>query len=131
MTVRGLGHVNLRGSGAMIEQLRRFYTNVMGLREGPRLTFRSGSRGYWLYAGAAAVLHLTVDDGAGTGDGPAVFDHFALECDDLAGVRARLDAASVDYAVDTIDTLHQEQLSLTDPAGIGVELTFTVPPAVA
>lgn len=128
MTVRGLGHLNLRAPAAVTEQLRRFYLDVIGLREGPRPAFRSGSRGYWLYAGEHAVLHLSM----GPDDGIAVqprgpFNHFAFDCDDLDATRTRLDAAGITYQTDTVAALHQVQLFLTDPAGVGVELTFTQP----
>lgn len=125
MTTRGLGHVNLRASADTLERLRRFYIDVVGLHEGPRPTFRSGSRGYWLYAGDRAVLHLTLaTDGAAT-QPAGVFNHLAFDCDDLDGTRARLDAAGFTYEVDGVDALQQVQLFLTDPAGIGVELTFS------
>lgn len=126
MTVRDLGHLNLRAPAATIEQLRRFYIDVIGLREGPRPDFRCGSRGYWLYAGQRAVLHLSIgpdDGGIAQPSGP--FNHFAFDCDDLAGTRAHLDAAGITYQTDTVAALHQVQLFLTDPAGVGVELTFT------
>lgn len=125
MGVRGLGHANLRASAAMIEQLRRFYIEVIGLTEGPRPQFRSGSRGHWLYAGDTDVLHLSMaaDDMPLSGCNGA-FNHLAFACDDLAATRARLDAAGVPYEVDVVDALQQVQLFLTDPAGMGVELTF-------
>jgi catechol 2,3-dioxygenase-like lactoylglutathione lyase family enzyme len=126
MTVRGLGHINLRASAEAIERLRRFYVDVIGLREGPRPVFRSGSSGYWLYAGDSAVTHLSIarDSGPGT-QPPGVFNHLAFDCDDLEATRARLDAAGIEYATDIVAERHQVQLFLTDPSGIGVELTFT------
>jgi catechol 2,3-dioxygenase-like lactoylglutathione lyase family enzyme len=126
MTVRGLGHVNLRAPAEAIERLRRFYVDVIGLREGPRPVFRSGSSGYWLYAGDQAVMHLSIARSSGTGtQPPGVFNHFAFDCDDLQATCARLDAACIEYATDIVDERHQVQLFLTDPSGIGVELTFT------
>lgn len=126
MSVRGIGHVNLRATAETIERLRRFYVDIVGLREGPRPTFRSGSRGHWLYAGDRDVLHLTIAARDGAGAQPVgVFDHLAFDCEDLAGTRGRLDAAGITYATDVVDELHQVQLFLTDPVGIGVELTFT------
>lgn len=46
MSIRGIGHVNLRAPAAMIERLRLFYIDVVDLREGARPVFRSGSRGH-------------------------------------------------------------------------------------
>jgi catechol 2,3-dioxygenase-like lactoylglutathione lyase family enzyme len=128
--VRGIGHANLRAPAEVIEQLRRFYTAVVGLREGPRPQFRSGSQGYWLYAGDTDVLHLSIArDDAPLAASNGAFNHLAFACDDLAGTRARLDAAGIAYEVEVVDQLRQVQLFLTDPAGMGVELTFPDPSA--
>ena len=126
MTIRGLGHINLRASAETIERLRGFYVDVIGLCEGARPMFRSGSRGYWLYAGDVAALHLTIArEGGASAQLPGVFNHMAFDCEDLEGTRARLEAAEIEYQTDIVDERHQVQLFLTDPAGIGVELTFT------
>jgi catechol 2,3-dioxygenase-like lactoylglutathione lyase family enzyme len=123
--VRGLAHANLRAPAGMIELLRRFYVDVIGLHEGPRPAFRSGSRGYWLYAGDTDVLHLTI---AGPGDAPSAptghLNHLAFACSELAATRARLDAAGLAYEIDEVDARGQVQLFLTDPCGLQVELNF-------
>jgi extradiol dioxygenase family protein len=127
-TVLRLGHVNLRGPADLIEQLKNFYIDVIGLREGPRPTFRSGSSGYWLYAGEHAVIHLSVDPRrTATADAPHFgFGHFALLCDqsDFEETSARLRALGLKYTVDKVEELGQMQMFLTDPAGTLVELTF-------
>ncbi|RDS81313.1 diguanylate cyclase [Dyella monticola] len=129
--VQGLDHVNLSAPSALLEHLRRFYIDVIGLVEGPRPTFRSGSRGYWLYAGTEAVMHLTVrGDGDASAKPTGWLDHIAFACTDLPGTRARLDAAGVPYRVDIVDMPEQVQLFLHDPAGTGVELNFRTPAAL-
>lgn len=109
----------------MIERLRSFYIDLIGLRQGPRPAFRYGSRGYWLYAGETDVLHLTI---AGTGDAQPQatghLDHPAFACADLDAARARLDAAGRAYEVDRVDEPPQVQLFLTDPCGLDVEPGF-------
>lgn len=125
MSVGGIGHVNLRAPAATIEQLRRFYVDAVGLTEGPRPRFRSGSLGHWLYAGDNDVLHLSIArDNAPLSDSNGAFNHLAFACDDLPATRARLDAMRIPYEVDVVDQLRQVQLFLRDPAGMGVELTF-------
>jgi catechol 2,3-dioxygenase-like lactoylglutathione lyase family enzyme len=123
--VRGLAHANIRAPEATIERLRCFYIDLVGLRQGPRPVFGSGSRGYWLYAGETDVLHLTI---AGPGDAAPSptghFNHLAFACTDLAVTRARLDAAGVIYEVDEVDDPPQVQLFLTDPSGLDIELNF-------
>ncbi|MCX7513649.1 VOC family protein [Frateuria hangzhouensis] len=122
--VRGLAHANIRAPEAVIQRLRRFYIDVVGLREGPRPAFRS--HGHWLYAGETDVLHLTV---AAPGDAaPAPtghFNHLAFACTDLAAARARMDAAGLAYEIDEVPELGQVQLFLTDPCGLDIELNFS------
>ncbi len=57
MATLGLNHYNLRADHALMEKLRDFYCDIVGLVVGFRPPF--GSRGYWLYAGEQAVLHLS------------------------------------------------------------------------
>jgi catechol 2,3-dioxygenase-like lactoylglutathione lyase family enzyme len=123
--VRGLDHINLRAPADVIEQVRAFYIDVIGLREGPRPAFRSGSHGHWLYAGDTAVLHLSIGPRIEPGDRPnGYFSHFALACSDLAAARERLDAAAVRYSIDVIEERNQVQLFTVDPAGVVLELDF-------
>ncbi|MBB5014872.1 VOC family protein [Rehaibacterium terrae] len=124
MTVLGFAHNNLRAPQAMIERLRTFYCEVVGLRVGPRPPFRS--RGYWLYAGEHDVLHLTIapDDEPRAGDTPTTFDHAAFRCRGLDVYRRRLAELGIAYEVDEVPLTGQVQLFLKDPAGNGVELNF-------
>ena len=74
------------------------------------------------------MLHLSIArDEAPVSNSNGAFNHLAFACDDLAATRARLDAMRIPYEVDVVDALAQVQLFLTDPAGLGVELTFTEP----
>ncbi|HET7268877.1 MAG TPA: VOC family protein [Oleiagrimonas sp.] len=126
--VQGLGHINLRANADLIERLRRFYIDVIGLKEGPRPTFRSGSKGFWLYAGETAVVHLSIDrDGDASPLATGHFNHIAFDCTGLDATRTRLDDWSIPYSTSIVDERHQVQLFLTDPAGLRIELTFTTP----
>lgn len=126
MAVLRIGHVNLRGPAGLIEQLKNFYIDVIGLHEGPRPRFRSGSSGYWLYAGERDVIHLRVDEQHVLAAPRGALDHFALLCGhgDLAAMRARLDSHGIEYAIDQVEETGQTQLFLRDPSGFGLELTF-------
>ena len=122
--VRGLAHINLHAPAALIERVRQFYIDIVGLREGPRPAFRS--KGYWLYAGDTDVLHLIVHPGD---EGPHTtgwIDHIAFSCTDLAGTCQRLDHAGIPYRLDTVTALNQMQLFVRDPADIVVELNFPI-----
>jgi catechol 2,3-dioxygenase-like lactoylglutathione lyase family enzyme len=57
MATLGLNHFNLRAHPELLEKLRDFYRDVVGLEVGFRPPFQSA--GYWLYAGDQAVLHLS------------------------------------------------------------------------
>ncbi|WP_413623964.1 diguanylate cyclase [Luteibacter sp. Lutesp34] len=127
MPITGLAHVNVRASEALIERVRRFHTDVLGLVEGPRPSFRS--RGYWLYAGALDVMHLSIDPSMDD-DAPARtgwLDHFAFSATGLEDTLARLDARGVAYQVDRVPNSGQAQVFTRDPAGIAIELNFTTP----
>jgi catechol 2,3-dioxygenase-like lactoylglutathione lyase family enzyme len=125
MGVRGLNHFNVTASAEVIESVRDFYVEVLGLRLGARPGFRR--EGFWLYAGTEPLVHLTTEDGGDTraGDARTAFDHVAFSCEGLREFVARLERAGVEYEMDEVASLEQVQLSLRDPAGVGLELNFT------
>lgn len=124
MPVTGLNHYNLRAPRPLLDGLRDFYVDVIGLAEGWRPPFRSS--GYWLYAGKRDVLHLTETapgENRITGIDTS-FDHIAFTCTDAAAMEARLRDRGVDYAVDEVPLLAQRQIFLRDPASNSIELNF-------
>lgn len=124
MAVTRIDHYNLRAPRDLLDELRDFYTAVVGLQAGPRPPFQSP--GYWLYAGAEAVLHLSEASAnevhhrhvSGT------FDHVAYSCTDLPGFESRLRACGVGYTRGEVPLRGLTQLFFSDPAGNGVELSF-------
>ena len=56
--IEQLDHVNLRTS--RLEEMTRWYVDVMGLRSGFRPNFPFP--GAWLYAGDRAIVHLVGED---------------------------------------------------------------------
>jgi catechol 2,3-dioxygenase-like lactoylglutathione lyase family enzyme len=125
MGVRGLNHFNITAPAELLERVRDFYVEVLGLSVGERPGFRRG--GFWLYAGAEPLVHLTAcdedDERAGGSRGP--FDHVAFSCEGLREFVGRLERSGVAYELDEVASLGQVQLFLRDPAGVGVELNFT------
>ncbi|MGE7138407.1 VOC family protein [Luteibacter sp. NPDC031894] len=124
MAITGLAHVNIRASEALVERVRRFHADVLGLVEGRRPPFQS--RGYWLYAGTLDIIHLTIDPSMDE-DAPARtgwLDHFAFAAADLEGTLARLDAHGVAYQVEQVPVSGEVQVFTRDPAGIAIELNF-------
>lgn len=124
MPVVELNHYNLRAGAGLLKRIRDWYRDTLGLAEGERPPF--GNFGYWLYAGARPLVHLSA---AGEGEerpaqGRGTLDHVAFTCTDFDGMRARLDACGVPYRVAEVPKRRQRQIFLEDPAGNGVELNF-------
>lgn len=139
MEVSGLNHFNITASPALVEQLKSFYVNVIGLTVGPRALLDHD--GFWLYAGELSILHLSARQqsicqqsiGRNTAETttakevPLVegcFNHISLSCVGLAAARERMVAMEIPYTISEVIDFGQTQLFIQDPAGIGVELTF-------
>ena len=124
MPVSGIDHYNLRTARELLDALRAFYCDVVGLRQGHRPPF--ATFGYWLYAGEQAVLHLSEADASEARQAGVVntFDHVAFACSNLAETEASLAAMKVPYRVAQVPATGVTQIFLTDPAGNGVELNF-------
>jgi catechol 2,3-dioxygenase-like lactoylglutathione lyase family enzyme len=127
MPVTGIDHYNLRASMAVLEGIRDWYLDVVGLRVGDRPPF--GNRGYWLYAGPLPVLHLSEETPGENHPmpGQGTFDHVAFSCSDFDATRAHLDAKGIAYRVADVPLTQTRQIFLEDPAGNGVELNFEMP----
>jgi catechol-2,3-dioxygenase len=123
-TVQALDHYNLRAPRELLDEICAFYRDVVGLRVGPRPTFRRF--GYWLYAGERPVLHLgEADPGEICNvDVAGTFNHASFACTDRIAFERRLEKLGVPYRVAHVPQSHQEQLFFRDPAGNGVELIF-------
>lgn len=121
MGVEAFQHVNTRS--ADVERTRAFYEQVIGLRVGDRPPFPF--RGYWLYIGDQAVLHLVQRaDGdthhAGTGN----LDHVAFFARDYAGMRQRLVDRGMTFREAVVPRDGTRQIFVKDPDGLTIELNF-------
>ena len=124
MPTLGFAHFNLRAPRPVLEELREFYSQVVGLEVGERPPFRSF--GYWLYAGGQDVLHLSE---AGPDEDRALrggtsFDHVAFRCSGRAEFERRLVQLGIRYELAEVPQTGAVQLFFHDPAGNGVELNF-------
>ena len=126
MNVEGLNHFNITAPRGLLERVRDFYVEALGLVVGDRPAFKR--EGFWLYAGREPVVHLTAcgddDPRAGGVHGPGFFDHVAFSGSGLAGMLERLRRHGVPYELAEVTSLGQVQVFLRDPAGVGVELNF-------
>ena len=124
MATLGLNHFNLRADRKLLEKLREFYCDVVGLTVGVRPPFKFS--GYWLYAGEQPVVHLAeaaAGDVRATGTA-TTFDHVAFNCTNLAEFEGRLARLGIAYRMNRVPHTNQVQLFVRDPAGNGVELNF-------
>ena len=120
--VTGFSHYNLVADRQLLDDIRRFYIDIVGLQQGSRPPFKRF--GYWLYAGQQAVLHLTEalpseERQKITG---STFDHVAFTCNDIASATARLRTRGIPYHIDVVPQTGEQQVFFSDPAGNGVEL---------
>lgn len=124
MPVDGLDHYNLRAARAILDDLRTFYCDVVGLTVGERPPFRRF--GYWLYAGDKPVLHLSEADGseARSSTDATTFAHAAFNCTGRTSFERRLRERGIVYRVSAVPQRAIAQLFFHDPAGNGVELQF-------
>ena len=124
MRTLGFSHYNLRAPKPLLEQLRAFYCDVVGLSVGDRPAF--ASFGYWLYAGEHDVLHLTETRSGEqrSTDAASTFDHAAFRCSGRAEFERKLRDLAIAFEVKYVPGTQCAQIFLRDPAGNGVELNF-------
>ncbi len=124
MPAVGLNHYNLRAPRELMERLRGFYCDVVGLSVGVRPPFNSF--GYWLYAGGQPVLHLSETRASEThaAGSATTFDHAAFTCVGRAEFESRLARLGIAFRRARVPGTTQVQLFISDPAGNGVELNF-------
>jgi catechol-2,3-dioxygenase len=126
MPAIGLNHYNLRAPRPLLETLREFYCEVVGLRVGSRPAFRSF--GYWLYANEWDVLHLSeaAPDEIREIGVATTLDHVAFTCTDPVAMEAVLVARRIEFGERFIEQTNTRQMFFRDPAGNGVELNFAM-----
>ena len=128
MKLKSLDHILLLADD--LEATREFYVDVIGLTVGDRPDFTFP--GYWLYAGDRACVHLAARRGdSAKGDGSfgsrgntGSIDHVAFAVDDCDGARAELDSRGIPYKHQKVPGAPLQQLFVTDPNGVSVELNF-------
>ena len=114
-----LDHVNIRT--ARLAELRRFYTEGLGLRDGARPPFQF--RGAWLYCGEQAAVHLVEVSAAPVGREPKI-EHFAFRAAGLADFLARLRSLGTAYKISLVPGSANRQVNVLDPDGNHIEVQF-------
>lgn len=122
--INGIDHYNLRSDEKMIEILKDFYINIVGLKLGHRPPFKS--KGYWLYAGGKDILHLSSskDNVKNLTNVNSTLDHVSFSAIDKSFFLETLKKNNIIFKERYIPEINIEQLFFKDPAGNGIELIF-------
>ena len=122
--IKGIDHYNLRSDEKMIETLKDFYINVVGLKLGHRPPFKS--KGYWLYADAKDILHLSKskDNKKNLINVDSTLDHVSFSALNKVLFMEILKKNNIIFKERFVPEMNIEQLFFKDPAGNGIELIF-------
>ena len=125
MATIGLSHINFHAERSMLDALKHFYCDIVGLHQGPRPPFPDF--GYWLYAGDDPIVHLYVaaDGEERRMDVTTTFDHIAFNCVNQAEMEAALRRSGIQFRREIVPRTNQVQFFVRDPAGNNVELNFS------
>jgi catechol 2,3-dioxygenase-like lactoylglutathione lyase family enzyme len=126
MAIEALDHYNL--CTADLDRARRFYADVLGLRDGERPPF--GRPGAWMYLGEHPILHISTARVPDSSKRDA-YDHVAFRASGLAATRATLDRLGIRNQSFAVPDRNQVQVFLRDPDGAEIELIFSGDEAAA
>ena len=146
MEIKRVDHYSIRTLD--LEASRSFYTEVIGLKEGPRPPF--DFPGYWLYSGEPpadlsnsarnyGLVHLmgfnrdkpgSLDayvgerKAAGSEGGTGALDHVAFAASGRDAMIERLKRHNVKYHERAVPVLGLHQMFVQDPDGVTIELNY-------
>jgi len=117
-----IDHFNICAPAEHLSVVKSFYVDVLGLAEGYRPSFNK--KGYWLYQGNKALLHLSEDNNIDTKQAGGCFNHIAFRCQELNDILKTLKTKQIEYEYRELPEINQIQIFLRDPCGIRIELNF-------
>ena len=122
--ISAINHYNLRSESKMMEILKNFYIEVVGLKMGARPPFKSN--GFWLNAGKKDVLHLseTKKNDTNPVNIKSTFDHMAFTAEGKEKYIKILKERKIEFYLRKVPEIGTEQIFFKDPAGNGIELIF-------
>ncbi len=127
MTLAKLDHVNLRT--ARLDEMRAFYTGILGMTDGPRPPFSFG--GAWLYCGDQAAVHLVEVARQPTPEGELRLEHFAFSAAGLADFLAHLKQHDTAYRIGVVPEFGIIQVNIHDPDGNHIHVDFAAAEAAS
>jgi catechol 2,3-dioxygenase-like lactoylglutathione lyase family enzyme len=109
-----------------LERSKRFYAEVLGLREIPRPPF--DFPGAWLYSEGRPVLHLNDISPTDQPQRPdsGVIDHVAFGSRGFEAMKRHLAQKGVSFRVNVVPNSSRRQIFVTDPNNVLIELNFDV-----
>jgi len=113
--ILGVDHVQLAAPPGSEQQARRFFSGILGMEELPKPPALRGRGGVWFRCGSHQ-LHIGIEKDFT----PATKAHPAFAVKDLAALRHRLHAASIEIVEDEA-LLEAERFYVTDPFGNRLE----------
>ena len=132
MTVRALDHVNIRTRD--VPGTVAFLRDVLQLTVRPAPGATSIDQACWAYdAGERPIFHIGPADAVYPSDDLAPFTpvrgggsvhHVALECDNPEAIKARLTAAGLGFAENTVVSIGLHQVFVQETNGVLLELNF-------
>jgi catechol 2,3-dioxygenase-like lactoylglutathione lyase family enzyme len=115
-----LHHINIKAPAALMEEEKRFFCDLLGLREGDRPNF--SSKGHWLYSDDQAIVHLALSEQHFHNESQGYFDHVAFQTSELPDLLQRLDSAGIKYSSNYVSELGMTQVFLKSPSATGIEV---------
>ena len=119
MGIVGFAHGNVNATD--LERTRRFYADVLNLRDGERPPF--SRPGAWMYLGDQPIVHISTARKPETRSSDA-FDHVAFRAEGLEQVRARLRERDIRFEEFGVPENDLHQIFFRDPDGTQIELIF-------
>jgi catechol 2,3-dioxygenase-like lactoylglutathione lyase family enzyme len=121
MRIKRIQHVSIGIEAGREAEARRFYGEILGLREKPRPVGLKHMPLIWYDVGDGEdEIHLIRMDPSRF-RGPRAGDHLCIEVDDLAGFRERALTHKV-FARDGTTIDHRPRFFVEDPFGNSIEL---------
>lgn len=116
-----LDHVNLRTG--RLPEMTAWYTDVLGLKDGPRPNFPFP--GAWLYAGEHALVHLVgTDEAPSNPQDDLHMEHVAFAATGLGEMLARAKDAGTRVSLRPVPGIPIVQMNIWDPDGNHLHVDF-------
>jgi catechol 2,3-dioxygenase-like lactoylglutathione lyase family enzyme len=117
-----LHHINIKGTWDLLAKERDFFCEVLGFREGHRPNF--SFRGYWLYAGENALVHLSESESDISSRQQGHFDHVAFQTSGLSALVKTLENKEIEHSVSYLAEIDMSQIFCQSPSGTKIEINF-------